>query len=77
MTGFSKEDGNCHSCSYYNKKKVLNKLKINDFPWSYQRSEVTGLTTAINSGGESREHQLRYAYLRQQPLESYPCKNLQ
>lgn len=53
------------------RKQILNELKINDFPGTRQRSEVTVSTSTINSvdTGESRELQLRYACLKQQ-LES-------
>lgn len=34
--------GNCHSCPYNEKK--LNKLKINNFSWTYQRIEIVKQT---------------------------------
>ena len=49
--------GSHHSHSY-NKKK-LQKLKMDDFSWLHQRTEVVGQIPTMNSGetGDSRESQ--------------------
>lgn len=57
-----KEHGSCHYYSY-NKKK-LDKLKINNFSWIHQKTEVARPTATLKSGGtgEPRESQSRSTY---------------
>lgn len=64
-----KEVGNGHSHSQITRKKMLNTLNISDSPWTHQRSKVSESTTTTKSTDtdESKESQLRYAYLKQYP----------
>ena len=46
-------------------------MKISEFTWTYQRSEIAGQIGIPNSGetGKSRNTQLRSAYLEQKLLD--------
>lgn len=44
-------------------KEELNKLKINDFSWTHQRTEIAGRTATLILGkSTSRKTRLRSAY---------------
>lgn len=52
-------------------RKRLDKLKINSFSWTHQRTEVAGKTTTLKPGetGTSRETKMRSIYLKQKLLD--------
>lgn len=64
-----KDHGSCRSHSY--NKKWLNKLKVSDFSWTHQRTEVEGqmATSKSREAGVPRKSQSRPAYLEQKLLE--------
>lgn len=52
-------------------RKKLNKMKIDDFSWTYQRIKVAGQigSTKLGEAHKYTESQLRPAFLEQKPLE--------
>jgi len=49
------------------KRKKLNKLKINNSPYIYQRNEVKEQTTVLKTGKTDRQIQRIRAYRKQKP----------